>query len=398
MSCLTGCSPINFAASHPPASSSAADLIQDRSPLAPLPCSGQPGGRLTAYTEVPRSGFKGALPPGRYADETPFVLALAAMYPNIELRLIASNGRGLLHEMDDFFATAEMPFGNAANRGWIDAIYERAAGDDVRLLLNGDHGNLTVSWEGAGLLPGLLRQFRLARAVREARASVRSGRSRSAWRALAGQGLRPLLPAAVNGPIERLLASPQATAALRWEAYTLINPQFAAAHRLAERIREDRAHHLSAVGRDCWTVRRDVLVGVGALGSELSAGYRARYGIETRSPLADRRLVEFTLALPEDQHARGGETRLLIRRAMANRLPPEMLHNRLRGLQAADWFEQMTAERGVLVTEVARFERDDLTSRVLDLPRLRALLERWPTDAPSDPVTTLLIAAASAVH
>ena len=120
------------------------------------------------------------------------------------------------------------------------------------------------------------------------------------------------------------------------------------------------------------------------MSADLQAGYRSLFGIDTRSPLADRRIVEFCLALPEEDYAGGGETRLLIRRAMAARLPHQTIHGRTRGLQAADWFDRMRAERHRLLDEVTRFEQDDLTSRVLDLPRLRRLLERLPADVPTE--------------
>ncbi len=91
-----------------------------------------------------------------------------------------------------------MPFVNAANRGWIEAILSRAADDGVRVLLTGDQGNLTASWDGAGLLSQLLRRGRVGRAVTEARALARAGRYPSTGRALARLGILPLLPDAVS--------------------------------------------------------------------------------------------------------------------------------------------------------------------------------------------------------
>src|SRR5205823_2395816 len=72
------------------------------------------------------------------------------------------------------------------------------AEDGVRVLLTGDQGNLTVSWDGAGLLSQLLRRGRVGRAVSEARALARAGSSRSTGRALARLGILPLLPDTVS--------------------------------------------------------------------------------------------------------------------------------------------------------------------------------------------------------
>ena len=109
------------------------------------------------------------------------------------------------------------------------------------------------------------------------------------------------------------------------------------------------------------------------------------YGVDMRSPTADVRLTEFCLALPEDQYMRNGQPRSLIRRAMVGQLPPLVLENRRRGLQAADWFERLLGARAQVGAELARMERSELARRVLDLDRLRQLHERLPTNAGEAP-------------
>src|SRR6266849_3311181 len=46
---------------------------------------------------------------------------------------------------------------------------------------------------------------------------------------------------------------------------------------------------------------------------------------EPRYPSLDRDLIEFLIAIPADQLLRPGERRSLMRRALANLLPPEVL-------------------------------------------------------------------------
>ena len=50
----------------------------------------------------------------------------------------------------------------------------------------------------------------------------------------------------------------------------------------------------------------------------------AAHGVEPRYPFYDRRLVEFCLALPPEQKLSRGWTRMVLRRAMADILPPEV--------------------------------------------------------------------------
>jgi asparagine synthase (glutamine-hydrolysing) len=50
----------------------------------------------------------------------------------------------------------------------------------------------------------------------------------------------------------------------------------------------------------------------------------AAFGLESRFPFWDKRLVEFCLALPPEQKVQRGWTRLVLRRAMAGILPVEV--------------------------------------------------------------------------
>src|SRR5690606_29874523 len=48
-------------------------------------------------------------------------------------------------------------------------------------------------------------------------------------------------------------------------------------------------------------------------------------GVETRMPFYDRDLAEFSLSLASHHKLDGGQTRAILRRAMAGRLPPALL-------------------------------------------------------------------------
>lgn len=55
---------------------------------------------------------------------------------------------------------------------------------------------------------------------------------------------------------------------------------------------------------------------------ELGDGCAAAFGLEPRYPFFDRRLLELSLAIPDDERLRDGFTRSVMRRAMAGVLPP----------------------------------------------------------------------------
>jgi asparagine synthase (glutamine-hydrolysing) len=71
---------------------------------------------------------------------------------------------------------------------------------------------------------------------------------------------------------------------------------------------------------------------VEALFCQLSAGYLSEYrDIYVSHPYAHRPLVEFCLSLPISQHLRDGQTRSLMRRALADRLPSRVLSRKSKG-------------------------------------------------------------------
>lgn len=335
------------------------------------------GERLTAFTEVPRAGFDGPVPYGRYADETPFVQAIAGMYDNLDLVLVHTNGRTFLDDLDRTFSHLEMPIRNVSNRVWGEAILQQAREGGIRVILDGGYGNLTISWDGSGLLPTLLRGGQWSRALRQARALAQRGAARSTFRALVGQGIMPLLPTPLWLAVGRLRGKPEARSRRPWLASSPIHPDWAAAYKVDERAREHGRDFRLHDTRDSREILYDALTSQD-IGAYMTA-YRSMFGVDSRWPLADLRLVEFCLALPEEQFVRDGEPRSLVRRAMAGRLPPQVLANRRRGLQAADWFERSTGARREIAAELEQLEQCDLARRALDLARMRRLVEQWPS-------------------
>lgn len=333
--------------------------------------------RLAAFTEVPRAGFDGAIIEGRYADESPFVHAMADMYDNLDLNLIRTDGRFLLQDIDEYLTASEAPFINATNRVWYEAILQESRRQDVRVLLMGSQGNLTISWQGSGLLPQLLRKGRWGRALHEVRAIARQLSGRSTLRTLIGQGLLPLLPTPLWLSVERARRRNNAGKP-PWQSDSAINPEFAREQRVAARARVNSQYVQFRLRPDTRLHRSKVIELHQDATCDITSGYQAQYGVDMRDPTADVRIIEFCLSLPEEQYLHDGVSRRLIRRAMAERLPVEVLANRQRGLQAADWFERLSGACSEVSTELTRLEQSELARHVLDLERMRQLVKDMP--------------------
>lgn len=339
----------------------------------------QEGKRLHTFTEVPRPDFDGAVIEGWYADETPYVEAMARKHNNLDVHFVQSAGRSYLDEpdcsFDRFFAAAEAPMLSALHWPWAKGIQQEARERGVRMLFTGQPGNLAVSWDGQGLLPQLLREWKWRRALREAHALAPQNTAWSALGVLGRRGLVPLLPNPLWLAIKQLRAGriPGLAIASFCRSFAPIRLEFARAQRVGDRLLDSASDLRLAPPREA---RARGLQRRADWRADTVRGGEALLGVQKRDPTADIRLVEFCLSIPEDQYLRDGQSRWLIRRAGADRLPDEVLENKRRGLQFSDWFGSMRGAGSRIAEELARLESSALASEMVDLGRLRRLLER----------------------
>ncbi len=341
---------------------------------------GENGKRLTAFTEVPQPGFKGPIGKNRYADETPFVREIARGQANLNLNLVRTDGRFYLEGLDSFFEAAEGPFPNASNRLYIEAILNQAQKQKIGVVLEGVQGNLTMSWQGSGLLSNLIYQKHWLQALHEAQAISHRGNACSTWRVLMAQGIMPLLPTPLWSLISSLRGKENKglySSSPPWAAYSPLNPIFAREKKVEARAHRKGHDFRFRLKRDTRALRFKTMTCFETF-DILWAGYQALFGTETRDPTADTRIIEFCLSLPEEQFLHHGVSRSLIRRAMKGRLPSSVLWKKKRGLQTADWFERIKRAQAQIQETLKDIEKSPLASQALDIPRLWKLVENLP--------------------
>ena len=129
-----------------------------------------------------------------------------------------------------------------------------------------------------------------------------------------------------------------------WYEYSAVNPDFAVRSGIVDRAAREYFPFDVPPPRDSKLARINEFHNFCET-ADWFTKVRATFGIDTRTPAFDRRLVEFCIGVPNDQYRRKGNERWLIRRAMQGRLPELVLSNTKRGDQAADWFPRLTRER-----------------------------------------------------
>jgi asparagine synthase (glutamine-hydrolysing) len=327
------------------------------------------GGRVTAFTSVPREGYDAGKVTTAFIDEGPHAAEVAALYPNME-HVLVRNGGSPLARLDRLSFIYDRPVLNLCNGVWMHRIMDLARDRGHRVLLTGARGNMSFSYDGMPLLTQLLLSGRLLKLARESWSLIRDG---TRVGTVGAQALGPFVPVPIWQAIARLRGKGR-----KLTDYTTISPEAVQAFRIAERGAERGLDTSYRPRRDpletrLWALRR---VDTG----NYNKGALGGWGIDVRDPTADRRLVEFCLTVPTDQYLRGGIRRALARTAFADRLPAKIVNERLKGYQAADWHEGLVAARDELGEELSRIEACGEAESVVDHAAMRGLAETMPDE------------------
>ena len=327
--------------------------------------------RLMAFTGVPRRPFAGPVPSGHYADETPYVDAITQAAKNIEVTYVQNEQSGDdLAELESFFVALEGPVRNPTNFGWVMTILRIARAQGRRVLLGGLHGNYTISWSGWSQAVGHLRAGRWLTALRQWQLYYqRTPYSR--WTATRKLFVDPAVPAWLGDWLERR-RHPARIAA--WHDHSPIRPEFAAAMGVEPRAKKN-GHDFSYRARQDERTRGLLQIDYGG---DWRAAEKAATGVEVRDPTVDLDVLSYCFGIPPEQYLAEGTDRSLIRRAMWGLLPETVLTNRLHGLQAADWYENLDGRQGELAREIGRLSQSSLVRRTIDLARLERAVNNWP--------------------
>jgi asparagine synthase (glutamine-hydrolysing) len=331
------------------------------------------GNKLNTFTAVPETGFTREELPGRYFDETPYVRQIAEFNRNIVPHFIMQSEDPSPEKIAEVVRMCSL-FGGTLNAIWGIDMYDavRSAGHNV--MLGGDMGNNTMSYNGWGLFTELLLSGRWLKLVAEISSLGYRWR-----RALRQRVIAPLVPA----PLFRRYKQWRHGQNPPWYDYSLIHPEFAAATKVIDRAARENEAFYTPLLRDTRLARIRELRIYG-YSADWYATVRARFGIDYRTPAFHRPLVEFCFGIPEDQYLREGQDRWLIRRAMKGRLPDIVLNQKRFGTQAADWYPRLTRQRNQIAKEVKRLAENPVVASILDMQRMNAILDSWPDRQPAE--------------
>ena len=330
------------------------------------------GGKVVAFTAVPREGYEGRHIRRLIYDEGPLAAATAAQYANIEHVLVRAGHRSPLEVFDRAFYACERPLWSPAHFTWMCAINDAARERKLKVLLHGARGNTTATYDGSELLPELLVRGQFLKLWRAAKGLIAH-----TWRGkrdVVAETVGPFMPywlwqwsrarfldVARDGVFDRTAIRPERFKELKLAALSRKRGRDYS-------LRPDRESFAARVWAIC----------AGSEGDH-HKGILGGWGVDFRDPFADKRLVEFCLAIPTDQYLHDGVPRALAKAAFADRLPRAVLTEGKTGYQAADWHDGLTAARSQVVAELDRLAACAPAARALHLDKMKNLAENWPT-------------------
>ena len=349
-----------------------------------LAAQGRP---LTAFTAAPARPV--ANQPGRFADEWPHAAAVAALYPNVAHVRVANDDLPLMDVLDAREGAQDVPLFNVSNTVWANAIEREARARGVTVLLVGNMGNMTFSYDGGSLARMQFRRGRADLALATILATRRATGAR--WRSVLGATADTVLPPRWSNALRRAVGK----GGLELGDYSLITPGLLATAGL-DGARGGTGNLRNAHPDDSRALRIAVMRRMDVQG-EFAAASRRLYGIDTRDPTHDRRLVELCLSIPEEQFLHHGLPRAIARHALVDALPATVTGEMRKGLQAADWAHGVDAALPRLRAEVERLRASPSLPGWTDLDRMQRLIDTWPGPAGGDAMEAVAVTRAMAL-
>jgi asparagine synthase (glutamine-hydrolysing) len=331
---------------------------------------------LHTFTAMPPPGRAAFPARGFYGSEAPAVNAIVAMQGNMRAHFCHGSAPADFEcDPTPLFVQSGRPVITVGMLGWMAPTYAeaRAQGHDTLLLATA--GNFTLSYDGRNAFADLMRAGRPIHALAQLiRVSRFRNRSLSAEIRQMVQGLFP--KARQNWKAYRGTSH-------EWIATSPVRPEFMTEIGLVERMVELGEHGLGPAANDSRSVQAHFIHARRSRIVEANLSISLHFGLNLPDPLSDRRLAEFCLAIPRQHFFGRGKDRALARRVMAGRVPDWVLNQSLYGQPNVEWFDRLTPQRAEISAEIDRLTRVPMAAAMLDLPRLKALVDNWPQDAAS---------------
>ena len=302
------------------------------------------GKNIKAYTSVPLFNTTGLLKSTQYGDESELAGLFAKRYPNIEHILVKSESKNPLQGVLDSLKVHNTPLRNSSNFFWLLSIDELAKRHGVGTMLNGQAGNFTISWPFRGYYSNFMQP-----------------------------GIKPFLKKHIPGFAMRIMYNIK-NGKKPFFNYSLINPQYEIEIGLLEKMKKGGYDPHFIASSSLRKTRMHVINVNMSQGAGLAQENGDYYGLNVYDPTLDIKLLEYCSAIPDEQFVRPGHDRYMIRRAMKNKLPDEVLFNKNKGLQSADLLLRIKENVSDYIDIIESISKSELCQQIIDVKKLNEII------------------------
>lgn len=335
--------------------------------------------RLTAYTWALRKGD-----PWHERDERDYVEAYLAANP-IAHRYIIPDPTQMFADIPEIQHLQDGPV-VSPTAYVVKPTFSLAREQNIRVLLFGHGGDEVASYDPPNFLLGLFTGGKWRELAGEARAHAKQTGAPE-WRAWKNYIFRPL---GRRGFVAKSRACQDRLDFFRTIVAGRKTTEFALADSM---VRESGMLEYLASLDDpnrAWThlVRRRQINGI--VGSNVWAHIATRllngsalWLSECRFPYLDRRVVEYCVALPQEQHRRNGSSRRLLRRTAARRIPSKIASRRDKSPTLPDFDRGLRQIEAPVTDMLRRWESDPRVTAFLAVSVLRRRFAEFFAQTPA---------------
>ncbi|MFT4412559.1 asparagine synthase-related protein [Fredinandcohnia humi] len=336
--------------------------------------------RLNTYSFIPEMDFKDWTSKYYVADERPFIKETVNFVGNINDHYLDFSGKNFFSEINDFLQITEMPYKFFENSFWLRGLSEYASQKGSKILLNGARGNFSISWGSIEInlnyYGDLFRKLKWIQLYKELDLYCKHFST----------GKSNVLPAVIMRglPItENMSNRNKIIQENQFQRY--INSSLAKRTNIFEKLESSFPRNTYRVNpfdsRNRHFENLYFWNKTGTATTKLSL----KYSLWDRDPTNDLRVIRFCLSLPNEQYAKGGLDRSLIRRATNGYLPKKVrLNSRIRGIQSADVVHRLTPSWPLFIHELQELSTDERMIELINQEVLKDLVAKIKNDPRPD--------------
>ncbi|NNE66493.1 MAG: hypothetical protein HKN33_07990 [Pyrinomonadaceae bacterium] len=305
-----------------------------------------------------------------FEDEREFIEEFESV-ENVKIRYVTARDAGPFTDLDGFFKNYDTPIVNS--RFYLfRAFSENAAEIGAESILDGSFGEFGPTSYCEGGFAELLKRLKWVTLYRELKLRSRLY-GQSLRYNLRGNTLNPLLP--------EFLTNLKSGAPAESEMMNLNHPlKGSFAKELLSKIELPEYSRRRTLPDHRLNLLRDIRFLFEKSGEFPSSGF-GPVPVELRYPFVDKRLIEFSMAVPLEQKMQNGYTRCLIRNGLDGVLPKKIQWRTSKAPFSPDYLRRYYSQIGDVKIKLEGIKPKDPIRELLDIEKIKA----WVKDTIDNP-------------